>query len=64
MKIELDEAPDGSQEIFEGKLYVMCDCNYNDRCPQKENWKNRCIIRIDASRLTKKEIARLRKPQR
>jgi hypothetical protein len=60
MKVQLDEAPDGSQKTVDGHLFVLCDCGYNDPCPQgKPAGSDRCTIRIEVRRLKKREVKRL-----
>lgn len=62
---EVIEAASGAQEAVEGKLFVFCDCKYGDECPQgKPIGSERCSIRIDESRLRKKERKRLKECQR
>lgn len=63
MKIE--EADDGAQKVVDGKLFVMCDCSYHDKCPNgKPPGSSRCTVRLDVNRLKRKEVARLTTPQR
>lgn len=65
MNIAIVEPDDGSQIVINGKLFVMCDCDYTEKCPNgRQMGSDRCLIRIDANRLRRKEVARLKGCQR
>jgi hypothetical protein len=62
---EIIEPGDGSQKAIKGKLLVVCDCEYTERCPNgKPMGSNRCVVRIEERRLRRKEVERLKAPQR
>lgn len=63
--IEIIEPSDGSQQEMDGKLYVMCDCDFFDRCGQgKVMGSNRCVILMKASRLACFEVKKLKESKR
>lgn len=65
MTIEIVEPEDGSQVAVNGKFFIFCDCDYTDPCPQgKTMGSSRCIVRIDAKKLSSEERKRLESPQR
>lgn len=65
LMIEIVEPHDGSQKEHDGKLFIACDCEFLDRCPQgKQMGSDRCIIRLNEVRLNENEQQRLKESQR
>lgn len=61
----IDEPDDGARQVVNGKLFVLCDCAYHERCPNgKPYGSSRCTVRLNKNRLKRKEVARLTSPQR
>jgi len=42
--IRIVEPEDGFQEIIDGKVVILCDCAYTDKCPQGKKKELKLVL--------------------